>query len=367
MKGLFTFILAFISCSSAFAEGDNNYYWFYDRAEVATTGKGLIYLSEESECKDADYAETCEFKAVDKGAKYKSIFYHAKPTDGYQFIGLFPNATPKSLSESLTSNSTSNVISVTTQMMSESNVVEGYGFVPDTTFYAVFSKIYVNVNATMDIIGTADIDKVINDKGDEVTITATPTLDGCTFDYWMDSNGNKITENPYTFTVGNTTETYTAYFKGDKILNIDFGEGKFIPFSTMSEAKFDADISVYIVNEKAKQFYDENEKLIQFIETENAWGYYNEEEFVEYNGEIPEFNTNYKVETTFSDYYPNTGVILYGEGIKTIVLHNNTPEEQLYSIDTYLVGTASGAINIESLPKQDDNSNTLIYYVYVIL
>ncbi|MCR5312789.1 MAG: hypothetical protein K6E54_03930, partial [Bacteroidaceae bacterium] len=69
-------------------------------------------------------------------------------------------------------------------------------------------------------------------------------------------------------------------------------------------------------------------------------------------------------ETTFSDYYPNTGVILYGEGVKTIILPNNTPEDQLLPIDTYLVGTASGSINIESLPKQDNNSNNLIYYVF---
>ena len=43
------------------------------------------------------------------------------------------------------------------------------------------------------------------------TITATP-MKGYLFDYWQDSSGNKIYQNPYTFPV-TQSETYTAYFR----------------------------------------------------------------------------------------------------------------------------------------------------------
>ena len=43
------------------------------------------------------------------------------------------------------------------------------------------------------------------------TITATANA-GYVFDYWQDSSGNKIYENPYTFSV-TKSETYTAYFR----------------------------------------------------------------------------------------------------------------------------------------------------------
>ena len=366
MKKLFTFVLfATILCSSAFAEGDNNYYWFYDRAVVATTGKGLIYLSEESECAPEDYANECEFKTSTHGYSTTAIFYHAKPADGYEFVGLFPKANPTSMEERVSENNDLDaVINVTTMQVTENNDLEGYGFVPDTTFYAVFSKVYVKVANILERTGKVNIDKVINDKNDKVTITATPTMEGVEFDYWEDSEGNKITANPYTFTVGDDPNIYTAYFKGSKILTIDFGEGKYVPFSSAYEADFESGITKYIIKELPKEFYDENYNVISFDETQNAWGYTGNEGFVEYTGSIPDFTSNYQVAETYQAYVPNTGLVLYGEGVNTIVLYRETADDNFVGINTYLVGTATGAVNIESLPKQDDNNNNLVYYVF---
>ena len=366
MKKLFTsFLLATVACLSAFAEGDGKYYWFYDRAEVATTGKGLIYLSNASSEEEANYADISETKLYELGYSSTTIDYHAKPADGYQFVGLFQTATPASLTEALTSNSPEGSISVKTEQVTESTDVEGYGFEPDNTFYAVFSKVYVKVADALKRAGSVNIDKVINDKGDNITITATPSSDDFQFDYWLDSKGNKITENPYTFVAGDDNEVYTAYFKGDNILTIDFGEGKYIPFSSMYEADFESGIQTYIIQDKYLMFENEEGINIAFDETQNAWGYYNDDEtFVQYTGEVPTFSTNYEVFSTVQAYVPNTGFVLYGEGVKTIVLFKETPEEELYPIDTYLVGTATGAVNIESLPKQDDNNNNLVYYVF---
>ena len=49
------------------------------------------------------------------------------------------------------------------------------------------------------------------DYSGTTTITATANA-GYIFDYWQDSSGNKIYENPYTFPV-TKSETYTAYFR----------------------------------------------------------------------------------------------------------------------------------------------------------
>ena len=367
MKRLFTLILfATLLCSTALAESDNNYYWFYDRVEVATTGKGLIYLSDDSECNEDDYATDSEIKHQEYGYNYYSFFYHAQPAAGYEFVGIFPTATPTSIEERISSsNNLDDMLSVTTMQATTSDNLEGYGFEPDVTYYAIFSKVYVKVDDNVKRAGKVDIDKVVNDKGDKVTITATSAGEGYQFDYWEDSYGNKIAENPYTFTVGDDPVIYTAHFKGDKILTIDFGDGKYIPFSSIYEADFESGINTYIINEIYKQFYDDNDRLITFSETDNAWGYVDDNyEFIKYEGEIPEFTTNYQIYETVQKYVPNTGFVLYGEGVKTIVLYNETPEDQFVAIETYLVGTATGAVQIESLPKKDANDNNLIYYVF---
>ena len=366
MKKLFTcFLLATVACLSAFAGDDGKYYWFYERAEVTTTGKGLIYLSNANDEEEPNYDDVSEAKQTEHGTPSTIIYYYAKPADGYQFIGLFPTANPASLTEALTSNSLEGSISVKTEQVTESTDVEGYGFEPDNTYYAVFSKVYVKVADALKRAGSVSIDKVINDKGDNITITATPSAADFQFDYWLDSNGNKITENPYTFVAGDDNVIYTAYFKSDKILTIDFGEGKYVPFSSMYEADFESGIQTYIIHNKYLRFDDNEGNNISFDEAQNAWGYYTDEKtFVKYTGVVPTFSTNYEVFNIGQDYVPNTGFVLYGEGVKTIVLFRETAEEDFIPINTYLVGTATGAVNIESLPKKDENNNNLVYYVF---
>lgn len=374
MKKLFTLMLfTALVCSSAFAEGDGQYYWFYDRAEVTTTGKGLIYLSSDYQPEEDKYAEEYEYKFKLNGTPTTTICYHAKPADGYQFIGMFPTDKPNAFSERITKDNSldGEITNVGTERATESDEVEGYGFEPDNTFYAVFSKVYVEVADAMKRAGSVDMDKPINDRGDKVTINATSTLEGCEFDYWLDSKGNKITENPYTITVGDEIETYTAYFKGNKILNIDFGEGKFIPFSTNYLTDFEDGIQRYTVNKTILVFWS-NDTLVRYDE-ENKYWYYSEtvkndkgeDEDIHkpYTGAIQEFNSNYQVDEITNDYTPNTGVILYGEGVKTIVLYEERDKEIVTSDDTYLVGTTTGAVNIESLKDKDVNNNKYVYYV----
>ena len=42
MKKFYAFILFAVISVSAFAEADDNYYWFFNKVEASPTGKGVI-------------------------------------------------------------------------------------------------------------------------------------------------------------------------------------------------------------------------------------------------------------------------------------------------------------------------------------
>ena len=48
MKKFYAFILFAVISVSAFAEADDNYYWFFNKVEASPTGKGVIYASDGS-------------------------------------------------------------------------------------------------------------------------------------------------------------------------------------------------------------------------------------------------------------------------------------------------------------------------------
>ena len=381
MRKFYAFMLFAILSISAFAETDDKYYWYYDKVEAAPTGKGVIYASatEEAPASDSDYAESMEVKFNQYGYSSSTIYVGAKPAAGYQFVGWFapePDVTVNDLTMAyLNSSDAASLLNVNASQSSDDDMNEYYGFEPDATFYGVFAKVKVQIAAGLEQAGTVDVSKVANDTGEEITIEATPADEGIQFAYWMDSKGNKITSNPYKFKVTDM-DTYTAYFKGDKVLELDFGEGKYIPFSNSLSAYL-GDLKGYRVTEVQKSFTDDDGNTIQFDVAENAWGYwdvqteYNAEtdtyeevsrEFKKYTGEVPEFKSSYEV-TGFNYYYNGTdGVILYGEGIHYVVLYE---DEYAAPWDgSYLVATNDGAVDIASLPTKDDDGNALTYYVF---
>ncbi len=369
MRKFYAFMLFAVLSISAFAESDGYYYWFYDELKAAPTGKGKIYASEESlEEGDFEYQESLTIKQCVEGYHEGSINTYEQPAEGYQFVGWYTvdenNATlADKVSDGL-------YLSVSTTTASEDNMVEGYAPVPDATYYGIFAKIKVQVLPVMSDIGTVAISKVANDTGDEVTLTATSKDDKTKFAYWMNQNGDKITENPYTFTVTDL-DTYTAYFSGESVVYIDFGEGKYVPFSNNQSATLSEDIQMYDVYSQEQVFWD-GDKLIKFNPEENAWGWVEEEydddwnvissTFHPYDGEIPDLPT-YQVSPSWdSAYMKGNGVILYGVGELPIVFGEN---ENAYPNDmSKLVATCDGAVDIASLPAKDDDDNALIYYVF---
>lgn len=371
MKKIFSFLFLAALSASAFAETDDKYHWYYDKVEANPTGKGLVYASEEgTDPTEADFQASVEKQFVVYSLPSTSLFVWAKPAAGYQFAGWFPDYDVSMAS--LLSASESTAISVSTMSESEDDIVEGYGFEPDATYYGVFTKVKVQYVPGQENVGSIDIDKVANDLGDNITITATPSDETIKFDYWTDSKGNKITANPYTATVSDM-ETYTAHFSGESIITIDFGKAgsKFVAFSSNVGATLGAGIKAYRVAPVAKAFYDDDYHYIEFDESENAWGYWDNvydddwnivsSNFVRYTGQVPEFTSSYKLEEFGYSYYAGDAAILTGEGELSIVLNgDDTPS----GFNNYLVPTADGPVDIASLPATDGDSNAMTYYLF---
>ena len=370
MRKFYAFMLFAILSISAFAETDPNYYWYYEKVEAAPTGKGTVYASDYSEppTSDSDYAASKEIK-FNTHTSFDIFTAWAKPAAGYQLAGWFSTASDETTMADRVADGEEASISVTTEQVSEDDTVEGYALTPNVT-YAIFTKVKVCAAEGLGDAATLDISKVANDTGDEVTITATPN-EKVEFAYWLDSKGNKITQNPYTFTV-NDMDTYTAYFKGDAILTIDFGEGKYIPFSNKCNMILNSDVVGYRIEEVNKNFEDGEGHMIEFDEVQNAWGYYEYEydddgnvtdsKFYEYTGEVPTFESSYKLSDFMYNYNAGDGVILYSKGEQSFYM---TETEVTYPwVGSLLVATCDGAVDIASLPEKDDDGNAITYYTF---
>ena len=380
MRKFYAFMLFAALSLSAFAEGDGKYYWFYDKVEAAPTGKGVVYASDGVEpTSDSDYAASKEVKFNATGFPDGYLYVWAKPAAGYQFVGWFSIDEDMTINDVtmdyLLSSDQEAALSVNATQSSDDDVTEHYGFEPDATYYGVFAKVKAEVAQGLEEAGTVAISKVMNDTNDEVTIEATPADEGIEFAYWLDSKGNKITQNPYKAKVTDV-ETYTAYFKGDKILELDFGEGKYIPFSASLSCLL-GNLEGYRIVTASHTFADEAGNNIEFDETENAWGYwdikteYNSEtdtydevsrEFVKYTGEVPTFDSSYEVQPFGYNYNATDGVILYGTGKHFLVLYED-PISKPWD-NALLVGTSDGARDLSPLSPYDIDGTPLNYYVF---
>jgi hypothetical protein len=381
MRKIYAFMLFAVLSLAAYADTDDNYYWFYDKVEAAPTGKGVIYASSDEEpTSDSDYAASKEVKFNVYGMSSSLLNVWAKPAAGYQFVGWFAldaDMTVNDLTmEYLESADAESQLTVFAAQNSADADTEHYGFEPDATYYGLFAKVKVQAAKGLEEAGTVSISKIANDTGDEVTIEALPADEGIDFAYWLNSKGEKITQNPYKFTVGEM-DTYTAYFTGDKILEIDFGEGKYIPFSNKLSGLI-GDLEGYRIVEASKVFYDDDNHAIEFDETKNAWGYWDikeeydaesdtyvevSREFIEYTGEIPTFDSSYKVSSFGYNYIGTDGVILYGEGKHFVVLYEDEDSQPWEG--SFMVGTSGGSLDLGSLSPYDlDGTTPLNYYVF---
>lgn len=370
MKKLFTFfLLATLSVVSVFAETDNNYYWYYNKVKSAPTGKGVIYASTSSDQApgEGDYKDEVEVMAKEFGMSFSTIYTWAKPAEGYQFVGWY-DSDDYSASSLLSTTKDMAILNVGTSYSSESDEIDGYPFEPENVITGLFAKVKASVADGLASAGSVALSKYDNDKGDDLEITATPSKEWAKFSYWLDSKGNKYAENPLKIKV-NDMESYTAYFEGDSILSIDFGEGKYVAFSHGGSTSLPEGVTCYYIKDIPKAFYAD-EGYIEWDESQNAWGYtdtqYDDDgnvissKFVEYKGEVPSFDSSYELSQFSYNYSGTTGCVLYAEGVKYFTMEYDEYASSL----GMLTPTMDTEIDLSTLPEADEDNNPYSYYVF---
>ena len=237
-------ILLFVSANSAMA-GEQAYYDFYANLSAYPSGAGSVYVDMEAndDCILTDAmdeplsdmktpAENIEVKFIYNGFNSQSFPAVATPNEGWIFAGY--SACTKDVdgthlfNDKIISRAEKSNISMNSKISDKdlSTAQSNFPISPDTTFYALFTHVAVDVCTGQDSLGTAKISKVCNDINDEVTLTATPkNAEHTQFDYWIKKEtGEKITTNPLTFIVADTAH-YQAHFTSDLAQTINFPEG----------------------------------------------------------------------------------------------------------------------------------------------
>lgn len=236
-------ILLFVSANSAMA-GEQAYYDYYANLSAYPSGAGSVYVDMEAndDCILTDAmdeplsdmktpAENIEVKFIYNGFNSQSFPAVATPNEGWIFAGY--SACTKDVdgthlfNDKIISRAEKSDISMNSKISDKdlSTAQSNFPISPDTTFYALFTHVAVDVCTGQDSLGTAKISKVCNDINDEVTLTATPkNAEHTQFDYWIKKEtGEKINTNPLTFIVADTAH-YQAHFTSDLAQTINFPE-----------------------------------------------------------------------------------------------------------------------------------------------
>jgi len=236
-------ILLFVSANSAMA-GEQAYYDYYANLSAYPSGAGSVYVDMEAndDCILTDAmdeplsdmktpAENIEVKFIYNGFNSQSFPAVATPNEGWIFAGY--SACTKDVdgthlfNDKIISRAEKSDISMNSKISHKdlSTAQSNFPISPDTTFYALFTHVAVDVCTGQDSLGTAKISKVCNDINDKVTLTATPkNAEHTQFDYWIKKEtGEKINTNPLTLIVADTAH-YQAHFTSDLAQTINFPE-----------------------------------------------------------------------------------------------------------------------------------------------
>ncbi len=343
MKKLFTFLVCVLSSLAATA--GNTYYANYVQLTACPTGVGKVYAGEAKADENSKWADQSELKSV---ARYGNIYLCAQPEDGWQVAGFSKTTLDEDTEEPIVNYeifSTENPaqVGVSTSEISadsESKAQAAMPNEPNQVFLALFTRVKPGYLAQMDSLGAISIDKVCNNIGDEVTLTATPNTKfdpTAKFDYWEKaSTGEKIYTNPLTITVSGV-ETYNVHFTADQAKVIHFAE-----------------------DGEYKLWYDDS-SVNGHCFPDNVWNSTITLVDKNYTDENDESNNN-TTGKTYADVAQNshymwnshTACLLYGKGDATIVVSGNTEEDTeekdvVYTKETLNVNELSVAYKYYSI------------------
>lgn len=227
-------LLLLVGVSSQVWAGDNTTYYSTVTVTASPTGAGKVYAVHDTptEPTAAQYAESFKTGVQSSEESSRTVYLYAQPTGSNQFLGWFDSSNkmigagnPQKAVYTATSDAQNN----------PSNIV----------YTAKFGSTMVTVGSSDSQIGSASIDKVANNVGDSVTLTATTLGFGAVFAGWSIDGSDEIisTDNPYTFTVQEAGK-YIANFKPAhyyRIFSRTSNKYLFLKGTTFVEAKKTSD------------------------------------------------------------------------------------------------------------------------------
>ncbi len=315
MKKLFT---AFVCALCAVSANAYTYYANYIELRTMPEGAGKVYVGESEPGDGTVWSdEPVEIKSV---ARYGNIYLCAQPAEGYQVAGFKATTVDEddniTINDELYSADNPAKIDVTKSPISADNEADANTNMPfdPTVYYAVFTHVKPGYLSQMDALGKVSIDKVCNEIGEVVTLTATPDTEfdpTAKFDYWVkESTGEKIYENPLTVTVDGV-ETYNVHFTADKAQVVHFSE----------EGEY-------------KLWYNES-SVNGHCFPDNIWNStiklvdknYTNEQDASQNNTIGKTYTTVEQNSHYM-WTSKTACLLWGKGDATIILSGDTSEEQ---------------------------------------
>ncbi len=243
-KALLVTALLSMTSISALA-GPTGWFNYYVHLDTYPTGAGKVYAELQSTSIKADGAnfetpaESVDVMYTMQDNDLQAFTAHAVPNDGWIVAGytfgtknedgtftaktdtLITVKNPASISPKSTSSAEDSLTAVST-----------FPLEADTAYYAVFTHVYPRVGNGQENFGKVAIDKICNNIGDKVTLTATPDTTS-TFAYWLEkSTGKQIKDNPLTIDV-TKAEEYYAYFESELMETVTFPEGGgYLPYYT---------------------------------------------------------------------------------------------------------------------------------------
>lgn len=226
MKKIFTLMLMVLGALTAHAGA--TFYANNVRVETYQGVGGTVYVENTQSGQTTQPATSVDVEAV---TGVYQLFAGAIPADGWQFLGWsFAQAGEDgALAYTGSIDETDSYINIP-----EANGFEGedslkvVGMIPlepNVRLYALFTHVKAISDEKTGFLGNVEVDKPMNDLGQNVTLTATADTETdptAKFLYWVkQSTGEKITTNPLTLSV-NGIETYVAHFDSENKIVLNF-------------------------------------------------------------------------------------------------------------------------------------------------
>ena len=288
MKNTFTFlrnhkklllvaVVSLMSTVRVSASTDEGFYNYWVHLGTYPTGAGKVYAEIKDGsvvAEDADFrtpAESVEVKYMKKDLSTQSFDAYAQPADGWIVAGFTlgtrnDDGTFTAKPDTLINKKNPASISPKSTISDKDSLtaISIFPIEADTAYFAVFTHVKPNLKDGHENFGSVSIDKISNDIGDKVTLTATPREDAnAQFAYWVESStGKKLTDNPLTVDV-TKAEEYFAYFESDLMETITFPEGGgWLPYHTDCYVLFPdvKSFKVMVFNNEGVTKFDNNGK-----------------------------------------------------------------------------------------------------------